>query len=205
MSSPLPQSRVRVQRIAEAAVERARLSVVPRVRTRAARVPFMMLVSLVLVAGVVGLLMFNTSMQQSSFTATALESHASDLNSRKQTLQMELEVLRDPQRVAEEAQALGMVPAGQTAFIQLSDGKVIGTAAPATIENRFDIRPPKAKKPPALDPEPIVIRVPHGSREGRADTGDRANRADTASSSTVAGARAGRNGETDRQPDRRAR
>ena len=65
MSTPLPHSRVRVQRIAEAAVERARLTVVPRVRrSRSPRVPFVTLVSLLLLGGVVGLLMFNTTMQQ---------------------------------------------------------------------------------------------------------------------------------------------
>ena len=74
MSSPLPQATPRrVQRIAEAAVERARLSVVPRVRRRAPRVPFVTLVSLVLLGGVVGLLMFNTSMQQNACAAPSLE------------------------------------------------------------------------------------------------------------------------------------
>ena len=62
MSSPAVQPRIRsrVPRIAEAAVERARLTVVPRRRTRAGRVPFVALVSLVLLGGVVGLLLFNT-------------------------------------------------------------------------------------------------------------------------------------------------
>ena len=79
MSTPLPHSRVRVQRIAEAAVERARLTVVPRVRTaRSPRVPFVTLVSLLLLGGVVGLLMFNTTMQQNAFAATALEQQASE-------------------------------------------------------------------------------------------------------------------------------
>ena len=71
------EARTRVPRIAEAAVERARLTVVPRVpRSRAARMPFVVLVSLLLVGGVAGLLCFNTSMQQSSFQVTALEDEA---------------------------------------------------------------------------------------------------------------------------------
>ena len=57
--------------VAEAAVERARLTVVPRARTRAARVPFVSLVTLLLLGGVVGLLLFNTSMQQSSWPSAA--------------------------------------------------------------------------------------------------------------------------------------
>ena len=80
---------------------------------RAPRVPFVTLVSLLLLGGVVGLLLFNTSMQQASFAATALEEQATDLSAREQTLQMELERLRDPQRVAEAAKRQGMViPAG---------------------------------------------------------------------------------------------
>ena len=77
MSALMNQARNRVPRIAEAAVERARLTVVPRAPGRsAARVPFVVLVSLLLVGGVAGLLCFNTSMQQASFTSTAMEEQA---------------------------------------------------------------------------------------------------------------------------------
>ena len=40
MSTPALQPRTRVTRIAQEAVDKARLTVVPRVRTRAPRVPF---------------------------------------------------------------------------------------------------------------------------------------------------------------------
>ncbi len=156
MSTPLPHSRVRVQRIAEAAVERARLTVVPRVRARAPRVPFVTLVSLLLLGGVVGLLMFNTTMQQNAFAATTLEQQAGDLTSREQTLQMELEDLRNPQLVAEKAQKLGMVDGGPPAFLGL-DGTVHGVTATATLANRLNILPPAVKKPAVLDPKPIVV------------------------------------------------
>ena len=117
MSSPAVQFRSRVPRIAEAAVERARLTRRARARrVRAARVPFVTLVSLVLLGGVVGLLLFNTSMQQASFAATSLEDQASTLTAREQTLRMELDVLRNPQRVAEQARSMGMVTAGSPAF-----------------------------------------------------------------------------------------
>jgi cell division protein FtsB len=167
MSTPLPHSRVRVQRIAEAAVERARLTVVPRVRTRSPRVPFVTLVSLLLVGGVVGLLMFNTTMQQNAFAATALEQQATDLTSREQTLTMELEKLRDPQVVAEKARALGMVDAGPPVFLN-ADGSVTGVTAPATVENRVNILPPAVRKPAALDPKPIIV---FEKREKREKTG----------------------------------
>src|SRR3954465_14117836 len=112
MSTLFTQARTRVPRIAEAAGERARLTVVPRIpRRRAARVPFVTLVSLLLVGGVAGLLFFNTSMQQASFTATDMENEVSLLNAHEQSLKMQLESLRDPQRVAVEGPKKGRGPA----------------------------------------------------------------------------------------------
>src|SRR3954471_5854372 len=126
MSALSSQARSRVPRIAEAAVERARLTVVPRLtRGRAPRVPFVTLVSLLLVGGVAGLLFFNTSMQQASFTATALDQKATLLHAQQESLTMQLDALRDPQKVALTGRALGMVPPAAPAFLRLSDGKVV--------------------------------------------------------------------------------
>ena len=158
MSSPLPQGRIRVQRIAEAAVERARLTVVPRTRrTRAARVPFVTLVSLILVAGVVGLLMFNTSMQQNAFKASALETQAADLQARQQTLETELDKLRDPQYIGEWAPENGYVLPACPAFLHLGTGKVSGGNCTLPDEP-FDVRPPPAKKPDVLVPEKKIVQ-----------------------------------------------
>ena len=153
MSALINQARSRVPRIAEAAVERARLTVVPRTAARrAARVPFMVLVSLVLVGGVAGLLCFNTSMQQASFTATSMEDEAQALDAQQQSLTMELDALRDPQRVAARAQQMGMVPENSPAFLRLSDGKVLGKATPAARRRRAADHPaadPQAQEPAA--------------------------------------------------------
>src|SRR5919107_3248327 len=136
MSTLLSQARTRVPRIAEAAVERARLTVVPRTaHRRAPRVPFVTLVSLLLVGGVAGLLFFNTSMQQASFTATDMEDQVSLLNAHEQSLKMQLESLRDPQRVAVQARAMGMVPPSTPTFLRLSDGAVLGKPTPARIDD----------------------------------------------------------------------
>jgi cell division protein FtsB len=159
MSGSAAQLRTRVPRIAEAAVERARLRVVPRQRTRATRVPFVALVSLVLLGGVVGLLLFNTSMQQAAFATTALENQATTLSARQQTLEMELDVLRNPQRVAERAQRLGMVPGATPAYLVLGSGKVLGEPAAATPEDNLRLAPQPPPKPAVLAPDPVVRRV----------------------------------------------
>jgi len=173
MSNPVPQFRSRVPRIAEIAVERARLTVVPRQRARATRMPFVALVSMVLLGGVVGLLLFNTSMQQASFAATALEGQATTLAAREQMLQMELDGLRNPQRIASKAQGLGMVQACTPAFLKLGSGEVIGQPCAADPAGAFPIWPAQPKRPAVLDPPPNIVEVtapPAGSGIESGDT-----------------------------------
>ena len=165
-------------RIAEVAVQRARLTVVPRPRTRprAPRVPFVTLVSVILLAGVVGLLMFNTSMQQASFRAAALEQQADDLTAREEALEMELQALRDPQRVAAEAQRMGMVlPAGGPRVLDLGSGKVLGDHGPAgccpgpAAADRPRPAPARGARPADRDGRPVERARPTSDRNGDRD------------------------------------
>jgi hypothetical protein len=135
-----------------------------------------MLVSMLLLSGVVGLLLFNTSMQQASFAATALDEQATTLSAREQTLKMELDKLRDPQRVAQQAVKLGMVPPASPAFLELPSGKVLGEALPATRLNavRLYARPPA--KPRVINPPPIVHTVIADSGAGDAVSRHRGGR-----------------------------
>ena len=73
MSALSSQARSRVPRIAEAAVERARLTVVPRItRSRAPRVPFVTLVSLLLGATTTQLVGHRRVLRQRQHQAQAL-------------------------------------------------------------------------------------------------------------------------------------
>jgi cell division protein FtsB len=161
MSTPALQVRSRIPRIAGAAVERARLTVVPRRRRAAGRAPFLALVSMVLLGGVVGLLLFNTSMQQASFATTALEQQATRLAARQQSLEMELDQLRNPQRIAAAAKRLGMVQACSPAFLQLGSGEVKGQpcAGGSVTSPSLRINPLPPAKPAILNPPPNVVTV----------------------------------------------
>ena len=160
MSTPAMQIRSRIPRFAEGAVERARLTVVPRRRTAAGRAPFLALVSMLLLGGVVGLLLFNTSMQQASFATTALEQQSTRLAAREQSLGMDLDRLRNPQRIAGAAQRLGMVQACSPAFLQLGTGKVTGAPCADTVKLR--IHPKAPSKPAILSPKAhkVVVQPP---------------------------------------------
>ena len=159
MSSPAVQIRNRVPRIAAAAVEKARLTVVPRARSRAPKVPFVTLVQLVLISGVIGLLLFNTSMQQASFAATSLENQADGLAAREQTLQMELEDLRNPQRVATQAQEMGMVVPAAPDVPRASTARCAASGARRCRRTSSTSRPPAPIKPKILAPAPTIVKV----------------------------------------------
>lgn len=167
-------SRARVPRFAEAAVERARLTVVPPRRslghTQAARTPFAVLVLAMLAVGVVGLLMFNTHMQQSSFKATALQDQVNALSAQEQSLAMELDQLRDPQRLAARAKRLGMVAPAQPAFVRLEDGRVLGNPAPASPGDAVRIDPLPAKIPDAFKQKTVIVKLPRTPRTPGAGT-----------------------------------
>jgi len=154
--SAIQSVRVRSQRGAAAAVERARLTVVKNRPSSAPRAPFAVLVFLILGAGVVGLLMFNTHMQQASIYATELQAKADQLEARSQALTLELERKRDPQQVAESARKLGMVTPATPAFVNLRSGRIEGTPTPATAGDGTRIKAPAAQLPANLNRKPII-------------------------------------------------
>lgn len=195
MSTLITQARTRVPRFAESAVERARLTVVPPRRplgrSQAARTPFAVLVIAMLAAGVVGLLMFNTNMQQASFKATALQDRVNVLTAKEQSLALELDQLRDPQRLAVAAKALGMVAPSQPAFVRLSDGRVLGNPTAATVGDSVRINPLPKKLPDSLKRKTIVVKVPAPSTP-RGNASSTSSRTDTPGTSTTGTREGGR-------------
>jgi hypothetical protein len=182
--------RTRVPRFAEAAVERARLTVVPPRRqlgrTQAARTPFAVLVLAMLVAGVVGLLMFNTNMQQTSFKATALQERVNVLTAKEQSLNMELDQLRDPQRLAIAAKRLGMVAPAEPAFVRLLDGRVLGNPTPASPADAVRVTPLPAPKPGSLRQRTRVVKVRPSITENTPRVAAGTSAGDTPGTSTTA-------------------
>lgn len=172
----LSRSSGSLPRVDPHAARRARLTVSPRLRVPSPRFPFVTLVTMILVGGVVGLLLFNTSMQQASFAATALEKQAQALSERQQTLQMELEDLRDPQRLAETARAQGMVPVSRPAFLRLEDGKFLGDPAPASAADQLVIDAPPAPRPPGAFPKPIIEKNKSDKRDDKPKNESRGTR-----------------------------
>ncbi len=138
MSSLLNQARERALR-PMAGQSRPRLTVVPKVAARAPRIPFVLLVVTVLAAGLVGLLLLNTTLQSGAYQVTALQQTAKSLSVKKQNLQTRVAELQQPQRLANQARRLGMVQNDSPAFLSLSTGVIIGKAVPGVATNKVDV------------------------------------------------------------------
>lgn len=202
MSSPEPLRRwtsrtTRQTEPARRALRRARLTVVPQKIEQAARVPFLALVSLMALLGVVTLLMFNTSLQQGSFAASALQEKSDTLTARQEGLKLELEQLRNPQRVAEAAQRQGMVIPTTPDFLYLADGRVVAAENPEP-GTGLQLREPPVARPDELTP-PAAFSGTDGSRRDEANDGrsnDRDNaRGDNHRGDTDRGSRGSGNGD----------
>lgn len=128
-----------------------RLSAVPRRQLRPARAPFVGLVVGLLAAALMALLLMNTQIARNSFLVNSLQQKNAQLDVRQQQLQQGVDAQAAPNALAARASRLGMVPAGQPAFIELPDGKVLGVPAPAVQPKPIRIKGvgPGAAAPPA--------------------------------------------------------
>jgi uncharacterized protein (DUF3084 family) len=98
---------------------RSRLRVVPGRPIRPRRAPFVVLVLLFLAAGLVGLLVLNTSLQQGTFELTDLEQQTALLRDRHSELIGDVAIRSEPGALAARARQLGMVQGTDPRFLQL--------------------------------------------------------------------------------------
>jgi hypothetical protein len=93
-------------------------------------IPFIVVVSLLLAVGLIGLLVLNTTLAQGSFTLNDLQKRSALLADEQQQLTQIVAVAQSPQQLATQAGKLGMVPEPNPVFIT-TNGKVLGVATPA--------------------------------------------------------------------------
>lgn len=152
---------------------RAVLTVVPVREIARPRAPFVVAVVSLLVTGLIGLLVLNTVLGKDSFHLFELRSENRALLDQEQVLVREVEILRSPSTIAEEAAGLGMVPAGPPAFLRLPDGAVLGSAEVA--------QPPVVEEPVADGAAADeATTTADSSDETGAETGDATSTDETA-------------------------
>jgi hypothetical protein len=97
----------------------------------ASRAPFVVLVLALAVLGLIGLVLLNTAVNENAFRLHDLDTRQDALNKQESQLQQDLDNREAPASLAAQAQKMGLVPAGDPAFVVLPDGKVVGTPEPA--------------------------------------------------------------------------
>ena len=106
------------------------LRLVPPVRRPAPRAPFVALLGALLTTGLAGLLYLHTALAEDSFRLHDLATRSAVLADQEQALEQEVAEAASPSRLAERAEAMGMVRSENPAFIRLSDGAVLGKPKP---------------------------------------------------------------------------
>jgi hypothetical protein len=99
---------------------------------RASRGMFALVVAGLLVAGMVAILLINTTLAQGAFTISELQAERAALAEQEQALAADVAEAAAPQVLEQRARDLGMVPSQTPVFLDLTSGAVIGTpkAAP---------------------------------------------------------------------------
>lgn len=89
-------------------------------------VPFVVLCMAILAAALLAALLLNTQLAAGAYAGRTMDVRLAELARTEQQLSAELDQNRSPAQLAERAAALGMQPAGSTAWLRLSDGTVQG-------------------------------------------------------------------------------
>jgi hypothetical protein len=111
--------------------DKRRLRVAPPVPVTVPRAPFVALVLVVVVAGVLGILVLNTKINENAFKMAQLQAQRNDLDQQEQQLDQQLADLESPNSLAAAACRLGMVKAPQPAYLKLPNGQLVGVPQPA--------------------------------------------------------------------------
>lgn len=105
---------------------RQRLRLVPRPRARMARLPFLTVLIALVGAGMVGLLLLNTALQNQAFEASQLRRQAAEMSYAEGELEQLVTEAGSARELSRRATALGMRPNRDIAFIQLETGLISG-------------------------------------------------------------------------------
>jgi hypothetical protein len=108
-----------------------RLRVAPPAPVSAPRAPFVALVLVLVLAGVVGILVLNTRIAENAFKLDALKTKQSSLDRDEERLRSDLANKESPVTLASRAKQLGLVPSRTPAFLLLPDGTKLEMPGPS--------------------------------------------------------------------------
>ncbi|GIG37240.1 hypothetical protein [Cellulomonas pakistanensis] len=124
-----PRVRPRPSAEPQSAPERPRLRLVRPPAQARTHVPFVVTCMAILAGALIAALLLNTQLAAGSYEQRSMDVRLAELARSEQALSAELDANKAPANLAARAAAQGMVPAGSTGWLQLSDGTVRGDAA----------------------------------------------------------------------------
>ena len=124
----------------------------------AARLPFAIFIGAILVGGLVALLLLHTMAAQDAFRLEALQHESATLDDTEEQLAVANQQAEAPSTLGARARALGMVPTGSIAYVDLHHhGKVVGVVQAA----------PPPPPPPAPTPSASASPSPSASASAK--------------------------------------
>ncbi|MEU8070013.1 MULTISPECIES: hypothetical protein [unclassified Micromonospora] len=108
-----------------------RLRVAPPAPIRVPRAPFVALILVLVVGGVLGILAVNTKINENAFKLEKLQQQQNKLNVDEQELKKQIAEQKAPGNLTANARKLGLVESEDPAYIRLPDGQTIGVPHPA--------------------------------------------------------------------------
>ncbi|AXO35755.1 hypothetical protein ACGF5H_00095 [Micromonospora chalcea] len=108
-----------------------RLRVAPPAPIRVPRAPFVALILVLVVGGVLGILTVNTKINENAFKLEKLQQQQAKLDVDEQELKKEIAEQKAPGNLTANARKLGLVESEDPAYIRLPDGQTIGVPHPA--------------------------------------------------------------------------
>ncbi|MFF0655421.1 hypothetical protein [Micromonospora tulbaghiae] len=108
-----------------------RLRVAPPAPIRVPRAPFVALILVLVVGGVLGILAVNTKINENAFKLEKLQQQQAKLDVDEQELRKEIAKQKAPGNLTANAKRLGLVESEDPAYIRLPDGQTIGVPHPA--------------------------------------------------------------------------
>lgn len=110
---------------------RPALRVLPAPIVSRTRTPFLLLCAGLLLGSLLIALILNTAMARGAYHAHDLEVQLARMAQTEQALEEELSAVAAPGELAKIAREMGMSPSPHTAFIKLSEHKILGVPTPA--------------------------------------------------------------------------
>lgn len=153
------------------------LAAVARRSAPMSRLPFLLVLAGILAAGMVGILLLNTTLQAQAFEVRRLQSQATRLGYEKAALESKVEKVSTTPELARRATDLGMRPNPYPVYVVLPTGEVRGVAKPVqgdelplvTYKAPIDIAEQRAKLFNPDPPAPAPVADPAAAQVQPAD------------------------------------